>query len=365
MRYLNGLWILGALALTAPSFAQTAHDVATRVETFLVQQQVGGLYRSFAGALPSRAYAYDQALALLWLSHSARAADQNRAAALRAQLINLQNSDGSWPFAWQWNPSNRQWQAVSETRTGAQIWVMLSLIQASPRPIHSSIEAALARADRWIDARRDGTSERYELIRFTARDLPETGWNELNVVSTEHLIDLYAYWTHRGRDTTRLRSTLQALWGAGHFASGFVFRSGRWIPNRDEVYLDTQTWGRLALRQDWVRLEYSQANLRFPGQARGLTGWSESRHQLRSGTPPLWTEGSYGMLLAQAESGEVSAQSRAWEVFTYEQLAAGIPYALYADENRAPAESFPREQSLAGTIWGAFFLIKQNPFYLR
>jgi hypothetical protein len=194
-------------------------------------------------------------------------------------------------------------------------------------------------------------------------------------ISTEHNADCYSAFLWRGRLEGSPRDLaiadnirafiLRELWiepdppttSDGHFRVGVAVGG---------VFLDAQTWTRLALGEEAGDRRFQQA-LRFAdGRLRVETGRLGAVHDIvgfdesdESSRQKVWAEGSEGMVAALFASGdERRARLYHAETSRYQTASGGIPYAT---ENREGWTSAP---SVAATGWFVLnsLVPARNPF---
>lgn len=329
-------------------------------------------------------YTYDQALAVIAFSH---AGEREAAESVLRAMRTVQHESGAWYFSYDFDGTSIYPMEKGDRRvSGAIAWMAMAL--AHHRAVFGSSEfedMALATLD-YLDALRieleiDGTTHRP--VPFGPSDLDTTVWDETAVVAVEHNLDAYAAfrdhavltgdsaWQERADE---LRAFLEACWRGDHFVPGWTAGVG---PNEEELYLDTQTWGVLALGSEGSAGEDYAAGLQrdcdlfqegagyIDYRAAGVSGFFDwvNGVSLEPAHRFVWTEGTLGMALALDEAGDagvcegVSSESLRASMNTLLDGDGGLPYATQTANT-----DFTTSSSIAGTAWLYFAQEGVNPF---
>lgn len=320
-------------------------------------------------------YLYDQALAVIAFS---RAGEEGAARRVLNALEERQLSSGAWPFMF--DPLGLVPAGAEKRRySGAVAWVVMATntyhVETKSLRFRDMAERALNYLSR-NTAPVEYAGVRARAVRFNDVDLATTAWDESMLASVEHNLDAYAAFRAYGALTgshqhtqmaTAIRDFLESMWTGEHFHSGY--RLDLQSVSDDDLYLDTQSWGVLALGRSGVVSRYARGletncrTLMVQGRAFGV-GFRE-----RAGLSSfrfLWTEGTLGMVLALFDvrrQGEAMACGGCPPGALLEHVqaltdgAGGVPYAV----GDAPS-SFATSSSVAGTAWLYFARNGYNPF---
>lgn len=227
------------------------------LQSRLEQQDTGG---ALVGSRTddNRAYVYDQALAVIALSS---AGYQDEAASILDALSGLQNEDGSWYFMYYRDGTSPYPNEADVRYAGANAWVALAYLNYNYafglKDYAGTIEDSL---DFLMGERGevDGTLA----LRFNPVDLTATPWDETQLYSVEHNVDLHAALllyqkVFKGRTFKANRKRYKA---ARKDLRTFVkrrfdnkrryFRPGHYAgvgDNQSELYLESNVWTLMAL----------------------------------------------------------------------------------------------------------------------
>ncbi len=219
-----------------------------------------------------------------------------------------------------------------------------------------------------------GTS--HEALRFGPSDISTTAWKESETAALEHNLDAYSAFTHFARlnpdhewkpEIERIRKFILAMWdkNRSHFWSGANLSSG--TINKEELYLDNQTWSLLALDFESLKEVNAHEALALNCESlyvvhEGITGFMDSkpaRGQKRYEF--VWSEGTLGQILAMEKTGfsceSVSAKELLTSVEKMKKADGGIAYATTTNN-----PDFTTSSSVAGTAWMYFAANGINPF---
>lgn len=320
----------------------------------------------------ARAYTYDQALAVIAFTH---AGDQRSARQILNALRNFQRPNGGWLFSY---PEDDQNQI-----SGAIAWVAMAGNAYAERfrskEFDGMTRAALKHLAAQLVSIRVG-KQKHQAVRFAPKDDRRTVWDESTVISLEHNLDAYAAFRgYRGKAQTQyrtiastLRRFVESQWAGNHFRPGFRTDQNR--PNLEELYLDTQTWGLLALGpvgakgQDFSKgLEFACDGFISENQSSvGMFDYRPARGQAPDHF--IWSEGTLGVIAAThvLQPGQTDPEipgcegrrvSELWKsIRTMTRPSGGV---AYATKNR---RGFSTRASVAGTAWAYFAAVRHNPF---
>ncbi len=331
----------------------------------------GRLLYSYKGSNSS--FLYDQALAILAFVHSGQ---KNAAEDILTGLFNLQSPNGTWTFQYE-SAQGEIYPGDDEiSPSGAIAWVAVAIEAyqikyGSNRKIKfdSMLNKVLDYlVSQQIEVKWKGKS--YFPITFSPK-------RPLSV-SFEHNADSYAaflnalYVDEKKRNeysviASNLHSFLETLWDDNRFHVGFKVQKGE--PDKDELYLDTQVLGLLALGtsgrkgEDYtsgLHTNCKEFQISYP-----IMGFVAYRLAGKQPAPtlPVWSEGSLGMMLAmkiakidQCEGTKLRDLELAIESITQEDY--GVPYSTPSSD-----PDFTSASSVAGTAWKYFFLKGFNPYH--
>lgn len=305
-----------------------------------------------------RSYTYDQALAALaftWAGH------RREAELILNALSNLQSPVGSWKFSYE--PGQKLLSVDAETGpiSGAIAWVVMAMNAYRLQYGLGTYDVAAERALDYLAGQRvavEWGDTHTHPIRFSPQ--------RPSVVSVEHNLDAYSAFLNsklprHQQIAPDLRKYVESMWDTTHFHAGFDLDAK--APNRSELYLDTQSWGVLALGAYYSGLETSCDHFFKTDPVAGFFDYHPANRELASTSDhPVWTEGSFGMLLAMeaAQMPECRGKTRAQILAGLETLTntkGGVPYAT-PSSNR----DFSQSPSIAGTAWLYFLKVGFNPF---
>jgi hypothetical protein len=326
-----------------------------------------GLILSYQNS--NRGFLYDQALAVMAFSE---AGERHAAEKVLATLTKFQSSDGSWAF--QYLSSGGRIEPAEEkvSPTGAIAWVAMALEAYEKKFGSQKFHVTLMKTLTYLEAQRvkvDWAGRVSHPVRFS----PNRG----SVVSFEHNLDTFSAFSNAGTQhyaeaAADIRVFLESMWDQKRFYAGFDLESTQ--PNRDEDYLDTQSWGILALGTTGLQGQpfarglqtnceefVSSGSLNSDSVISGFVAY-HPRGRAPASTEPVWSEGSFGMLLSmrlagQEHCGDQSAAALIRSLDRMTQSDGGVSYATASND-----PDFSSASSIAGTAWRYFLRIGYNPF---
>lgn len=362
------LALVGLCLFSTSAFADIHQDLLTNLEKRIVKVKGNGsLIQSYPKHKQS--YIYDQALAIIAFS---RARDQKNARALMKGLQELQLPDGSLYFSYNMDGTS-PYPAEGDRRfAGAIAWVALAATHYQAEFATKEFIAFNLRILSYM------SSEiiPYGSLRFSPSDIASTPWKENEVAALEHNLDAFAAFTHFSalnadsswkKEIQILKKFSLSLWDKdrSHFWSGMNVRTKK--INRDEMYLDNQTWSVLALDDETLKKIKSKDALalncdEFYTEAVGISGFFDSRptrgllrHEF------VWSEGSLGQIMAMEKAGfRCGQKSNAELTASVLKMKTGDGGIAYATKSSNP--DFTTASSVAGTAWMWLALNKVNPF---
>jgi hypothetical protein len=368
-------FLAGLLSL-ASGYADTPDpQIENLLGRFSPAEVKGGGHVLLSYENSNRSFLYDQALAVLAFVH----ADQKTAAedVLNA-LAHLQSRKGSWVFQYE-SVSNHVIPAEEKVSpSGAIAWVAMAIeayyVKYGPKEF-VRYRPMLERTLKYLAAQRVIVDWKGLISHPIAFSPTRTG-----VVSFEHNLDAYAAFSNappglkNSRESTEaaasIQTFLESMWNTNRFYAGFNVEQRE--PNQDENYLDTQSWGVLALGvsgrqgQDFRRgLATNCSEFKASKPTLGFTSYKPARvtRAPASAKNPVWTEGSLGMMLAMKLSDVQNCNGTKLSNFesaldTLTQKDGGVPYAVQSSN-----PDFSSSSSIAGTAWKYFFQKDFNPFH--
>jgi hypothetical protein len=340
------------------------------------QTKSGGRFLlSYEGS--DRSFLYDQALGVLAFVHADR---KSAAEEILTALSRLQSAKGSWHFQYQIVSNQIIPAEDSVSPSGAIAWVAMAIEAyqikyGTEQP--GKYDGTLDKALKYLSSRRVPISWKGATLHPISYS-PE----KKAIVSFEHNLDAYAAFLNapkpvngedsgsleNSRTASDLRAFLESMWNGNRFNAGFNTEDGQ--PNRDEMYLDTQSWGVLALgasgseNQDFTQgLKTNCGEFQATAPVAGFVSYHPKGRAPASDSSPVWTEGSLGMMLAMKFSGLHACGGKNLEdldasMDSLTQKNGGVPYAT-ASSN----VDFSTRPSVAGTAWKYFYRKKFNPFH--
>jgi hypothetical protein len=318
----------------------------------------------------NQSYLYDQALSIITFS---RSHDYKKASKLAAALKNLQNEDGGWFFSYYLDGSSPHPLEGHMQPHGAIAWAALSLITYEKYSGDKSYRAQWKKALNLIEnnlVKVDGF--RGKGVRFSSVDNTKTPWNETDIVSLEHVVDSLAafkaayevshlkkYKIHQ----KELEVFALEFWdeGSEHFWPGVKISNSK--INKNEFYLDNQSWTALALEHLKLLPQMKKAlssSCKLMVKENNHVGFKEARRSIAS-EDFIWSEGTAGKALALNLYGQTckntSSESYLKTLESF-KVNGGV---LYVNKDVPDFEAKP---SVAGTTWTWFLRHKINPFRL-
>jgi hypothetical protein len=369
------LGVLCVLLLSSSLKAMTDQDLLRYLRGTIVPiKDRGSLIQSFSKK--DQSYIYDQALAIIAFSHSG---EFDNARALLQGLKSLQLDDGSLYFSYYLNGKSPYPEAGDRRYAGAIAWVALAAATfqntfASGEFVSFNQKILTYLSEQMRYAKYQGKS--FAAITFAPSNLPYTTWNENEVAALEHNLDAYAafsafqklnpdpIWQQR---VDELENFISVMWDPSrqHFWSGFNFQDKS--INKDEYYLDNQSWSFLTIPPKLLRTFSSDALVRnckwLLTEFEGKKGFFDGRPTNRQAEHKfIWSEGTAGQLLAMKRAkltscGESSTKNLEADLKMLKNPDGGI---AYATTSKNP--DFTTLSSVAGTAWTYFLLKDFNPF---
>lgn len=366
---LAGLWLF-SIASMAMADQELIDNLRSR--QIALPANRGTLIKSFE--THSQSYIYDQALAIITFS---KHKDQKSAKALLNALAHLQLPDGSLYFSYNLEGSSPYPLEGDRRFAGAIAWVALAAVHYQAEFRSKEFVPFNLKILSWLRSEmRPITGKNFEALRFGPSDLSVSPWKENETIALEHNLDAYAAFrnftklnpTHTWtKEVKHLEKFIFSMWdkNRSHFWSGANYVTGK--INRDELYLDNQTWSLLALEEKlWKDLDAPKAlalNCESLYVERdGVSGFCDSKP---ANGPKryefVWSEGTLGQVLAMEKAGFQCDQKSTQEILSsvkkMQKADGGIAYAT-----KTSNPDFTTSSSVAGTTWMYFATNKINPF---
>ncbi len=337
----------------------------------------GTLIKSFTDLTQS--FIYDQALAVIAFT---KENDQDKARKLLSAMKNLQMPDGSLYFSYFLDGSSPYPQEGDKRIAGAMAWVALAATHyqhkfKSKEFLSFNYQLLTYLRSQIVPMHIKGI-EQYALV-FAPNDVKSTPFNESDTVALEHNLDAYAAFYHFNRvnKTTRwhleiksLKKFIISMWDneKNHFWSGAAISSSS--INKNELYLDTQTWSLLALDQATLKEIHPKKALQvnceqFLVHHDGVSGFHDSKPtKYPNKYEFVWSEGTLGQVLAMKSQNvtcnKQTSQDFLMEVRKMKKEDGGIGYATATTK-----KDFTTSSSVAGTAWMYFASNDINPFHVE
>lgn len=316
-----------------------------------------------------RSYIYDQALAIIAFTEAKKFKEAKR---LILALEKLQLKDGSWYFSYHLDGSSPHPTEGDMRPHGAIAWVGLAILTYQKKTADPRFAPVWNKALNYLSLhlRKVPYLDGEGLI-FSSVDNSKTAWNETEIVALEHTLDVYATYRLAYQLTGSKRwqkkqfaveKFVLGMWDKenGHFWPGVNIQTGK--INRQEFYLDNQSWSALAFVGHPEKEKFKQsllASCRLTTTEGQYIGFSESRSPA-STQDFIWSEGTAGKALALSLYGQSCDNTSPDSYLTTlnsMSVKGGVRYI-----NKAQVVDFSNSPSVAGTVWTWFLRHKLNPF---
>jgi hypothetical protein len=326
-----------------------------------------------------QSYIYDQALAVITFT---KARDKKTARRLLRGLANVQKKDGSLYFSYYLNGTSPYPAEGDRRYAGAIAWVALAAVHYQQEFHSQEFVAFNLKLLSWLRSEIKPFSMNetsFAALRFGPSDIASTPWKESETAALEHNLDAYSAFTHFSRlnpdhpwknEIASLRKFIFSMWdkNRSHFWSGANIRTGK--INKDELYLDNQTWSLLALGpEDLKEIEPAKALAlnceSLYVEHEGITGFADSKPT----TGPMrfefvWSEGTLGQVMAMEKMSFRCDSKRTDEIISsIKKMSRPDGGIAYATKTSNP--DFTTSSSVAGTAWLYFAINRINPFELN
>ncbi|MES2527825.1 MAG: hypothetical protein V4598_12095 [Bdellovibrionota bacterium] len=370
---LVGLWLFSAVTY-AVSNQEILNNLRSRIVSLNGDR---ALIRSFD--THTQSYIYDQALAIIAFS---KAGEQKTAKRLLKGLSALQLKDGSLYFSYNLDGTSPYPAEGDRRYAGAISWVALAATHYQSQFKNQEFVSFNLKLLQWLRSEIkpltiSGTY--HEALRFGPSDVAESPWSEKETVALEHNLDAFSAYTHFAQlnpdyewkmEIASIRKFIMAMWDKkrSHFWSGANLVTGK--INKEELYLDNQTWSLLAL--DFESLKEIDAHSALAlncemlyVEHEGISGFIDSKPTNGPGKYEfVWSEGTLGQVMAMEKAGFECGPKKAKELISSVQKMkradGGIGYATTTTN-----PDFTTSSSVAGTAWMYFASNSINPFSLE
>lgn len=371
---LVGVWCICSFADTSTN-QELLKNLSARMEK--LPSKEGSLIKSFSNH--SQSYIYDQALAIIAF---AKAKEKDRARLLLLGLKSLQMKDGSLYFSYYMGGLSPYPIEGDKRFAGAIAWVALAASHYQRAfdskefvPFNAKILSYLHSQKTSLRIRGD----KFHAVKFAPHDVKASPWNEANTVALEHNLDAFAAFRHFAnlnktkkwnQDIKDLQHFIMSMWDSSrsHFWSGANVKTG--AINKEELYLDNQSWSLLALPTDVLKEISPKLALElncevFYVEHENIKGFMDSKPTRRPATYQfVWSEGTLGQILAMKKIGmscdNYSADQFLASMHKMKKEDGGIAYATSSSN-----PDFTTASSVAGTAWLYFAANDINPFELN
>lgn len=369
------LGVLCVLLLSSSLKAMTDQDLLGYLRQNITPlKDRGSLIQSFSKK--DQSYIYDQALAIIAFSH---AGEFENARSLLQGLKSLQLSDGSLYFSYYLNGKSPYPEEGDRRYSGAIAWVAIAAATfqhafASREFVSFNKKILSYLSDQMKTSKFQDQS--FSALSFAPTDLSHTAWNETDVAALEHNLDAYAAFTIFQRlnpdpfwkqKIDELEIFISIMWDSSrqHFWSGFNFQNRS--VNKEEYYLDNQSWSFLAFSPALLKT-FSTDALRkncewLLTEHEGKIGFLDGRPANRTSEHKfIWSEGTAGQILAMkrvklSDCKDTNLKTIESDLKKLKNADGGI---AYATSSKNP--DFTTASSVAGTAWTYFVLKDFNPF---
>lgn len=327
-------------------------------------------------------YIYDQALATMAFIH---ANDKTNAENLLKTIEKLYANHGPLHFAYMTEGSSAFDGDEIRVIHGALAWTVMAANyyqkQFSDKRFTPFAHKVLTYLETQKEKALDG-----EAIRFAQKDLKSTPWDETKVLALEHNVDAYSAFNiyadlnndkNFKKTAGEIKKFISGLWDnqKKHFWSGYLLDKKK--INKDEIYLDNQTWTLLAIDESDINYEDANHALNkacesFYHVAKENKSEIHGFFDRRSVRAPafdkfVWSEGTAGKLLASKFTNphqKYNCNDQGEHHFrnSFNQMKKKDGAISYATQTGNI--DFTTDSSVAGTAWAYFYHVGLNPFKL-
>ena len=370
------------LGVSFNTHADQNAELISNLKSRLHSAQGGKLIKSFTNHTQS--YIYDQALAIIAF---AKHGDEKNAESLLASLSNLQKKDGSLYFSYYLDGKSPYPEEGNKRYAGAIAWVALAAITFQNQFKNTKFLEFNLRILQHLESQMKSVSidgNQVKAISFNPTNLSGTSWDESETAALEHNLDAYAAFLEFGKinndekwkkNALVLKKFILAMWDSSrlHFWSGANLKNG--IINKDELYLDNQTWSLLALDKKILNELDTKSALdlnceQFLVTHEGITGFMDSKPTNRAASSKfVWSEGTAGQVLAMAKHNDIRSTNITCKDHKIQFFLSNIKKMMKEDggigySTTTTNPDFTTASSVAGTAWYYFSSNNINPFQL-
>ena len=324
----------------------------------------------------SQSYIYDQALAIITFT---KARERGTAEKLLRGLSSLQKTDGSLYFSYNLNGTSPYPAEGDRRYAGAIAWVALAATHFQAEFHSQEFVPFNLKLLSWLQSEIKPftiSGKKLEALRFGPSDIATSAWNESETVALEHNLDAFAAFSHFTRlnpqhdwkkESAEIKNFIMAMWdkNRSHFWSGANLSTGK--INKEELYLDNQTWSLLALDDESLKVIDQKAALGLNCESlyvehEGIIGFADSRPAKGPKRFEfVWSEGTLGQIMAMEKAGHSCESKSSAEILSsvrkMKKVDGGIAYATSTTNS-----DFTTSSSVAGTTWLYFASNRINPF---
>lgn len=367
--------LVGLCLFSAVSFAVTNQEILNNLRSRIVSLESDrSLIKSFDNHTQS--YIYDQALAIITFS---KARERTIARKLLKGLASVQREDGSLYFSYNLDGSSPYPAEGDRRYAGAISWVALAATHYQAEFHSQEFVGFNLKLLKWLRSEIKPltiSGKYHEALRFGPSDIATSPWIEKETVALEHNLDAYSAFTHYAKlnpdyewkmEIASLRKFILAMWdkNRSHFWSGANLVTGK--INKEELYLDNQTWSLLALDFETLKKINAHEALvlnceQLYVEHEGISGFIDSKPTNSPGKYKfVWSEGTLGQVMAMEKTGVECGPKKTGELLSsvkkMKKADGGISYSTTTSN-----PDFTTASSVAGTVWMYFASNKINPF---
>ncbi len=322
-------------------------------------------------------FTYDQAAAAIGLIS---AGEPELAESILDAMAQTQLVDGSWPFLMHSN-GDAYWGEGGKRYAGAVAWMLMAYNAYHIATETTTYMPVVTAGLDFLQTERFANAGHFP-VRFNPYNLPETNWDENEVFSFEHNADVLSafaghaqvlgYESHPGT-LADLTAWLEERWNGRYFNPGTHTFYGDSVRER---YLDTQTWGLLALGGSATQFHPGLRNdcqvfLEVAGHIDemtsviGMSDFAWSTGELPHG-PFVWTEGTLGYAAALDEIERKTGTTLLCNGFDSDDFIDSMQQLLLGtDMSMATRNAHPGYTEVPGTAALSWWLMVDagvNPF---
>lgn len=324
----------------------------------------------------TQSYIYDQALAIIVFT---KAGERETAEKLLRGLSSLQRDDGSLYFSYNLDGTSPYPAEGDRRYAGAISWVALSAVHYQAEFHSKEFVPFNLKLLNWLSSEMKPvtiTGNNLVALRFGPSDVAATAWMESETLALEHNLDAFSAFTHFAKlnpdyewkhEIQNLRQFILSMYDKtrSHFWSGADLKTGK--INKEELYLDNQTWSLLALDFEALKEIDAHEALALNCESlyvehEGISGFIDSKPT--NGPKKfefVWSEGTLGQVMAMQKTGftceTMNAKDLLDSVKKMKKADGGIAYATTTTN-----PDFTTSSSVAGTVWMYFASNGINPF---